>query len=91
MKSHTATSILDSALLRPVEAAIYIGVTDSQLRHSRYTGDLFNGVPTPSYIKLGRTVLYRKSTLDSWISKLPEFRNTSEVNASLRQDLGSKQ
>jgi len=69
--------IPESALLRPIDAAIYIGVSDAQLRQSRHTGEIFTGIPTPAFLKLGKSVFYRRSTLDAWIAKLPEYTNTT--------------
>jgi excisionase family DNA binding protein len=66
------------SLLRHDEAARYLGVSPSHLRRARYTGELFKGCEAPRYIKLGRAVRYKKSTLDEWLTNLREFGNTAE-------------
>ncbi len=69
-------------LLRPDEAAKYLGVSPGQLRLSRHTGELFKHVSTPAYLKLGYAVRYRKSTLESWLADLPEFQSTADYQSS---------
>ncbi len=71
-----------SRLLRPDEAAKYLGVSPGQLRLSRHTGELFKGVSTPAYLKVGRAVRYRRRTLERWIADLPEFRSTAEYQST---------
>jgi predicted DNA-binding transcriptional regulator AlpA len=63
-------------LFNTAETAHYLGVSVAKLRNSRYTGQLYGGVPTPPYLKLGRSVMYLRATLDEWIKRLPEYRNT---------------
>lgn len=73
----------DSApVLRHTEAARYLGVSPNQLRLSRHTGELFKGVATPAYLKIGNAVRYRKSTLENWLADLPEFRSTAEYQST---------
>ncbi len=69
-------------VLRHIEAARYLGVSPNQLRLSRHTGELFKGVSTPAYLKVGHAVRYRKSTLERWLADLPEFRNTAEYQST---------
>jgi len=69
-------------LLRSDEAAKYLGVSPGQLRLSRHTGELFKGVSTPAYLKVGHAVRYRKSTLERWLADLPEFRSTAEYQST---------
>ena len=69
-------------LLRPEEAAKYLGVSPGQLRLSRHTGELFKGVSTPAYLKVGHAVRYRKTTLEKWLADLPEFRSTAEYQST---------
>ena len=75
--------IPESALLRPVEAAIYIGVSDAQLRQSRHTGEIFAGISTPAFLKLGKSVFYRRSTLDAWVASLSEYTNTTSARRGI--------
>ncbi len=69
-------------VLRHTEAARFLGVSPNQLRLSRHTGELFKGVATPAYLKIGNAVRYRKSTLESWLADLPEFRSTADYQSS---------
>ena len=69
-------------VLRHAEAARYLGVSPGQLRLSRHTGELFKGVSTPAYLKVGRAVRYRRRTLERWIADLPEFRSTAEYQST---------
>jgi predicted DNA-binding transcriptional regulator AlpA len=69
-------------LLRHNEAAQYLGVSPAHLRLSRHTGELFKGCEAPRYVKLGHAVRYRMSTLDEWLSSLPEFHSTAEHRAT---------
>ncbi len=72
----------DTPVLRHTEAARYLGVSPDQLRLSRHTGELFKGVSTPAYLKVGHAVRYRKSTLERWLADLPEFRSTAEYQST---------
>ncbi|WP_247713158.1 helix-turn-helix transcriptional regulator [Qipengyuania polymorpha] len=56
--------------MRTPEAARYLGVSESLLEKLRVAGD------GPLYSKIGRAVLYRKASLDSWIVE-QERRHTS--------------
>ena len=76
LKEHDATPVL-----RHAEAARYLAVSPGQLRLSRHTGELFKGVSTPAFLKVGRAVRYRQSTLERWLADLPEFRNTAEYQS----------
>jgi len=76
LKEHDSTPVL-----RHAEAARYLGVSPDQLRLSRHTGELFKGVSTPAYLKVGHAVRYRKSTLDTWLAALPEFKSTAEYQS----------
>ncbi len=72
----------NSAVLRHTEAACYLGVSPGHLRVSRHTGELFKGVATPAYLKVGHAVRYRKSTLDSWLADLPESQSTADYQSA---------
>lgn len=69
-------------VLRHAEAARYLGVSPGQLRLSRHTGELFKGISTPAYLKVGHAVRYRKSTLEQWLAELPEFHSTAEYQST---------
>lgn len=59
------------SILTEKETAQYIGMSISWLRQSRMRGDK----DAPPFLKIGKSVRYRKSELDAWLdSKL--HRNT---------------
>jgi len=56
-------------LLTEKEAAVYIQMSTSFLSKDRMDGPRKNRTPGPPFIKLGRSVRYRKADLDLWISQ----------------------
>jgi excisionase family DNA binding protein len=62
-------------LLRPQEAAEYLGLGHSTLAKLRLTGS------GPSFRKLGRSVRYHLDDLDRWAAERSQ-RSTSEVRAA---------
>lgn len=56
-------------VLRSQEAATYIGMSESFLRQSRIYGDLPGRTPGPPYLKVGRSVRYLVSDLETWLSE----------------------
>jgi len=62
---------LTDSLLSTKDAAPYTGTSADALKISRSTGLLF-GLPAPKYIKIGRTVRYKKSTLQAWLDQFEE-------------------
>jgi len=67
----------NNKLLSTLEAANYIGCSEVTLRKSRGTGCLF-GVDAPKYIKMGKNVRYKLSTLDEWFNQFTEQSSTSD-------------
>jgi excisionase family DNA binding protein len=62
-------------LLNTCEAAKYVSLASVTLERMRITGE------GPAFVKLGRSVRYRRADLQNWInSRL--LRSTSEVIAS---------
>lgn len=59
------------------DAAKYLGFSPSTLNNSRYTG-LLGGVKAPNFVKLGKTIRYKKPSLDKWLSQFKEQTSTSE-------------
>jgi len=57
-------------------SAEFINCAHQTLKLSRHTGLLF-GVKAPEYIKRGRSIVYRKSTLEKWLAQFVERPNTS--------------
>ena len=56
-------------MLNEKEAASYIGMSVSYLRHARYDGVYGDKQPGPLYVKMGRAVRYRSDDLDEWIEQ----------------------
>ena len=74
-------SDLKTEFLSSNDAAAYLGVSTGQLRLSRHTGELWQGVPSPTFAKLGRAVRYLRSDLDAWLESLPRYANNAQVVA----------
>ena len=55
--------------LRSQEAAHYIGMSDSFLRQARIYGDLPGRTSGPPYIKVGRSVRYLVTDLETWLAE----------------------
>jgi predicted DNA-binding transcriptional regulator AlpA len=56
-------------LLDEREAAAYIGFSAAYLRADRYRGHVGAHTPGPAYLRLGRTIRYRREDLDAWLAK----------------------
>ncbi len=54
---------VDRRTLTDAEAARYIGMSESWLRQSRMAGN----PDAPPFLKFGRSVLYLRADLDSWL------------------------
>lgn len=65
------------SLLTSKEAAAYLGYSEYTLRSSRSVG-MLSGVPTPSYLKIGVSVRYKKEDLDSWIKGATVSNNSKQ-------------
>ena len=70
-------TIIQKNLLANKEAATYLGCAPNSLKLSRSTGLLFS-VPAPAFVKMGKTVRYKVSTLDTWLDQFPEQQNTAQ-------------
>ena len=67
----------EQAILRPPEAAAYIGLSESTLAKRRLRGEL------PVFVKLGvKAIGYRRQDLDSWLEQ-SRRRSTTEMPESL--------
>ncbi len=49
------------------EASLYIGMSQSWLRHIRIKGSSLNSLAGPRFIKVGRSVRYLREDLDVWL------------------------
>jgi hypothetical protein len=54
-------------ILNEYDAAAYIGMSVSYLRADRWRGRVGASTPGPAYLRLGRTIRYRRDDLDSWL------------------------
>lgn len=59
---------MNREILTEKEAAIYIGMSRSFLSQDRMNGHRENRTPGPVFLKLGRSIRYRKMDLDEWLS-----------------------
>lgn len=56
--------------LTEAEAAHYLGMSRSYLRHARIDGDRLDRTPGPRWIRIGkRSVRYLLEDLDQWLSE----------------------
>lgn len=51
------------------QAAAYLNVSRSTLRHGRSEGARRNRMTPPPFVKLGRKIVYLKDDLDAWLLK----------------------
>lgn len=56
-------------VLTEIEAAKYIGMSQSFLNADRSNGPRKNRTKGPAFIKIGRAVRYRINDLDEWIQQ----------------------
>ena len=68
-------------LLTETEAAELLGFSKNTLRAWRVTGRPHGDSP-PQFVKCGRSVRYRLSTLLTWMDNQPCHRSTSDRRAS---------
>lgn len=72
--------VIDKAVLADLldnaPAAAFLHCSPHTLRLSRHTGRLF-GVPAPAFLKMGRSVRYRRETLERWLAQFSEKPNTA--------------
>lgn len=54
-------------ILTEIEAAKYIGMSRSFLNADRSNGHRKNRTKGPAFLKLGRSIRYRKIDLDEWL------------------------
>lgn len=51
------------------QAAVYLGVSTSTLRHSRCEGLREGRMPPPPFVRLGRKIVYLRDDLDAWLAQ----------------------
>ena len=64
-------------LLTTVQAAGYIGVSIQTLNKGRINGGDF-----PPFVKIGRNVRYRESSLIAWVEQHDEFYTVAQAKAA---------
>lgn len=67
--------------LTEVEAAIYLGVSRSTLRHGRCEGRRDGRMLPPPFVRLGRKIVYLKDDLDAWLAQ-------NRCDLTVRQEVG---
>jgi hypothetical protein len=55
-------------LLDELSAAEYISMSVAYLRADRCRGHVGGATPGPAYLRLGRTIRYRRDDLDAWLA-----------------------
>lgn len=66
------------------EASLYIGMSQSWLRHMRIKGACLNNLAGPCFIKVGRSVRYLREDLDTW---LEHFQRCEHLAQHYNQEL----
>lgn len=51
------------------QAAAYLGISRSTLRHGRCDGRRDGRMPPPPFVRLGRKIVYLKDDLDAWLAQ----------------------
>ena len=72
----TVENITGERLLKVEEAAAIIGAAVGTLNRARVLGGNF-----PAYIKRGKSVRYKLSTVTKWMADQEEHQTTSEIDA----------
>jgi predicted DNA-binding transcriptional regulator AlpA len=62
-------NIMSKDILTEKEAATYIGMSRSFLSQDRMNGYREGRTPGPVFMKLGRSIRYRKEDLNMWLSE----------------------
>jgi predicted DNA-binding transcriptional regulator AlpA len=65
-------------LLKEKEAAAYITMSCSFLRHSRIEVNREGRTPAPKFIKIGKSIRYPIEELDAWLAQFPRQSHVYE-------------
>jgi len=76
MKKNKKSGENPKRLLNTAETAEFLGLGKSTLEQDRLYGRL--GIP---YVRMGRSIRYRREDLEAYISNLPSFIHTSGESA----------
>lgn len=63
-------------MMDTLAAASLIGANPMSLKRSRVNGELYKGIKTPPFVKLGRAVRYHRSDLVDWLKAQASRRTT---------------
>ncbi|GAA0547909.1 putative DNA-binding transcriptional regulator AlpA [Rhizomicrobium palustre] len=63
---------MEDRLLRPRDAAVMLGLSESTLAKMRLSGG------GPEYLKLGRSIRYTRKSIDAWVTARAR-RSTSDT------------
>ena len=86
--NHSNTNILQTKrALNDKEASVYIGMSESWLRHGRIEGNRPERIPKPVFIKIGRSVRYLIEDLDHWLEK---FQKLEHLAQSIEKNIHAK-
>ena len=70
--------ISEKIVLSEIEAAKYINMSRSFLRHARIDGNRENRTPAPKFIKIGRSIRYMRQDLDDYLAQFPRLNHIYE-------------
>lgn len=65
-------------LFKEKEAAHYISMSCSFLRHARIDGNRESRTPAPKFIKIGKSIRYPLEELDAWLAQFPRQSHVYE-------------
>jgi predicted DNA-binding transcriptional regulator AlpA len=78
-----------NALLKTETLAALADCSVSTIEKSRKTGELL-GVPSPPYVRIGKSVRYPAKDFKEWQESLPRFKHEAEEFVSKQQAAGGK-
>jgi predicted DNA-binding transcriptional regulator AlpA len=78
MQVQSVEQVTGDRLLTTKELSEMIGVATSTINRAR----VFGSSNLPSYLKIGKSVRYRLSTVQRWIEQQQEYRHTTEQQAA---------
>lgn len=67
--------------LKSLDADKYQGFPPGTHKLARHTGTLYGQEPPP-FLKIGRSVLYLKEDLDTWLNQFKKYSNVAEAQQS---------
>lgn len=68
---------VEPIMLTSRQAAIFLSCALPTITNARYTG-LLCGVAAPAYIKRGKSIFYKRETLEKWNGQFEEQASTSQ-------------